>query len=375
MTQKGNAGAQNGSNRKVIIAACISLVVVVLLVAGIMKMMENSSNKIGDVTIGAAYDYEEKGLLKLGEYKGLSLSVEVTDADVEEGVNDALESEEVYEHKEGRPVAEDTINIDYAASIEGQPLEDYSSKDEYFEVGSEDNFAEFNDLFVQMTTGETRSVDVAIPSDYGDDELDGKTVTFDITLNYICGEAITQELTDEFVSEYSEGKCTSVDGFNDYIRETLYNENVAAIADDVWEQVVENADVKEAFEGEVENAVKETMDNYESFAELSGCTVEELLESFGMTEEDARDVGKDMAKERMIAKTIAAKENIVMDDEKYKELLVNYMAEDDTEIADKSLEELESTFIEQYAENPRESMFLECVKKYVADNATVTGMK
>lgn len=370
-TKNDNAAGKN--NNKIIIAAVAALVVIAAVIVTVIFV--NKNRDIKDITIGAAYDYEDAGFLKLGDYKGINVSVAVSDEDVEEGVNDALDSVETYVHKEGTPVQGDSVNVDYTATLDGNDLEDYASSDEILEVGSEDNFTEFNNELVTMTTGETKSVEVKVPDDYGDDEIDGKTVVFNITLNYICGDEIDAELTDEFANEYSEGECTSAADFKEYMRKSLYEEKVDSIADDAWESVVDNTEVEKVAKGELDNAVKETMDNYKSFAELSGCSVEELLESFGMTEDDAKEVGEDTAKDRMIAKTIAAKENITMDDATYQSLLISNLADDTDGTDNMSVAELEDAYASQYAENPKEAMFLECVKKFVADNAVVEGLE
>lgn len=370
-TKNDNAAGKN--NNKIIIAAVAALVVIAAVIVTVIFV--NKNRNIKDITIGAAYDYEDAGFLKLGDYKGINVSVAVSDEDVEEGVNDALDSVETYVHKEGTPVQGDSVNVDYTATLDGNDLEDYASSDEILEVGSEDNFTEFNNELVTMTTGETKSVEVKVPDDYGDDEIDGKTVVFNITLNYICGDEIDAELTDEFANEYSEGECTSAADFKEYMRKSLYEEKVDSIADDAWESVVENTEVEKVAKGELDNAVKETMDNYKSFAELSGCSVEELLESFGMTEDDAKEVGEDTAKDRMIAKTIAAKENITMDDATYQSLLISNLVDDTDGTDNMSVAELEDAYTSQYAENPKEAMFLECVKKFVADNAVVEGLE
>ena len=56
---------------------------------------------------------------------------------------------------------------------------------------------------------------------------------------------------------------------------------------------------------------------------------EEFLSEFDMTEEDVEDVAKEMALDKMVAKTIAAKEGLVMDDAAYKEKLIEYMEYED----------------------------------------------
>ena len=103
---------------------------------------------------------------------------------------------------------------------------------------------------------------------------------------------IEQEITDEFVTDYSDGECTSAASFNDYVRQELYNENVDNLSDDVWYKVTENVEVKKYHRGELKNAEEETVKSYESFAEMSGYTVDELLSSFGMTEDDVAEIAK-----------------------------------------------------------------------------------
>ena len=94
-----------------------------------------------------------------------------------------------------------------------------------------------------------------------------------------------------------------------------------------------------------------------------------------MTEDDVKDVAKDMALDKMAAKTIAAKEGLVMDDATYKEKLIEYMEYEDDADKNKSLEEIEQDYTETYSESPRDGMFLEYVKSYVAGLADITGME
>lgn len=59
---------------------------------------------------------------------------------------------------------------------------------------------------------------------------------------------------------------------------------------------------------------------------MSGYTVDELLSSFGMTEDDVAEIAKESAVEKMVAKTIAAKENLTLDDETYKNSFWNLLS-------------------------------------------------
>lgn len=354
---------------RTIIISAVAGVAVIALGIGIF-VWQNGKYK---VTVGAAYDYEEGGYIKLGNYKGLTVNVSVSDDDVEAEIESILETEETYEQKQGQPVNGDMVNIDYKAYVDGQAVEDYSDSDDTLTVGEEEDYAEFDSAILGMNTGETKNVDVSFDSDYEDELVAGKTVSFELTLNYICGNEIQTQLTDDFVTSYSEGECTSVAGFTEYIRNLLYEDNVESVADTLWQTATEKVKVEKYHRGEVHTAFEEEKNNYKNISEYIGGTYEDILEQFGMTEEDVEEIANDVALERMTAKTIAAKENLVLDDETYKDLLVDYMQED-IDVSSMSFEEIEDSYRDTYSSEPREGMFVEYIKKYVVDNAKVTGM-
>lgn len=370
MSEKNSKKKKELSKKKrnIIISAVAGAVVIALCIGIYVWTRE------GDVTVGAAYDYEAGNYIKLGDYKGLVIDVSVSDDDVEAEIESILETEEVYEQKQGQPVGGDMVNIDYKAYVDGQIVDDYSESDDIMEVGEEDFYPEFDTAVLGMNTGETKNVDVSFPSDYGDELVDGKTVNFELTLNYICGNEMQAELSDNFVTKYSEGECTSVADFYEYIKNSLYQDNVDSIEDTVWEEAMEKVKVKRYRRGEVNAAFEEEKQNYENVGEVIGGTYEDILEEFGMTEDDVEEIAKDVALERMTAKTIAAKENLVLDDEAYKNLLIEYMQDEDTDVSSMSLSEVEDSYRETYSGEPREGMFVEFVKKFVVDNANVTGM-
>lgn len=362
----------NKKNLPLIIALSAAAVVVIAVLCIIIGR-ENAKNNT--VEYGVPVDYEAAGYIKLGEYKNIPADVSVSDKDVEDEIQYALEDSESYEKLTGTAKDGDMVNIDYECVIDGEPLEDYSSENEYTTLGDEDFFTEFDEQIPGMNTGETKDIEVNVPEDYGDELIDGKTAQFKVTLNYICGEEEEPQLTDEFVSEYSEGECTSVADFNEYIRKSLYDDNVENLTDNIWESVLENVKVKKYHKGELKIALKETQDNYANFADASDYSVDELLESFGMTRDDMEEMGKETAVEKMAAKTIAVKENITLSEEEYRNLLIEFMEYEDGEEQGKTLEEIEADYEEMNSENPKDAMLRENVKKKVREWANVTGLE
>lgn len=352
-----------------------AVVLIAIIVAVVISMMGKGNSGDSLVERGVPVDYQEEGYLTLGEYKGIEVSVEVSDEDVESEIEDILEDAENYEQIDGVAREEDYVNIDGIAYIDGELSEDWKIEDDFVTVGAEDYFVEFDQALDGMQTGTMKELEVQIPDDFGDEDVDGKTIRFELTLNYICGDEIEQELNDSYVSYYTEGECNSVEDFPAYIKEYLYQDNIDCSADDVWSEVIDKVSMKKYHSGEVANATAENRKSYENFAQMSGYSLEELLESFGMTEDDIEEVGKDMALERMVAKTIAAKENLVLDDSTYQQLIIDYMEYEDGQGDNLTLPELEQDFEESYAESPKDSMLVEYVKQYLLSNATVIGVK
>lgn len=364
-----NKNSENNKKLTLILAAVLVLAVVACVFIVVAMGSRKGSS---DVVKATAYDYEKEGYLTLGDYKGVTVDVGVTDENIADEVSFILEEEEQYEQIQGVAADGQLINISFDAYADGTEIEDYSDSDVFITLGDEEYYSEFDTAIVGMNTGDTKTVPVEFPSDYGDELVDGKTVNFEVTLNYICGNPVEQELTDEFVTEYSEGECTSVDDFNEYIRNTLYQDNVDSIAESAWEIALGNVELSEYHQGEVDIAINEEKSRYDSMSELTG---QDVYEMFGMTEEDVEEIGEEVALERMTAKTIAAKENLVMDDASYEELLREYMSDDDMDVDSMALADIEASYKESFLDDPRETMFLEYVKKFVADNATVVGME
>ena len=78
-----------------------------------------------------------------------------------------------------------------------------------------------------------------------------------------------------------------------------------------------------------------------------------------------------MVKERMIAKTIAAKENLVLDDARYKDYLMQTMMDneegEDNSKSGKPLEELEKEYRNDYGSRPKDDMLILLVQSFIGD--------
>ncbi len=140
---------------------------------------------------------------KLGQYKGLEVgrrepSVEDSAIDAElERLREQVATLETVD----RPAADgDFVVIDYVGSVDGEPFEGGSGRDQLLELGSGRLIPGFEEQLRGATAGEQRIVEVTFPEDYQASDLAGKHTRFDVSVSEVKAKRLP-ELDDEFAAE------------------------------------------------------------------------------------------------------------------------------------------------------------------------------
>jgi trigger factor len=151
--------------------------------------------------------------------------IAVTDAEIEEALNNVREQHATYSTVENRPLAEG----DFAqASMDGKPKDIKDVKeasanpvhmdDVLIEIGGKNTVPEFSQKLTGASAGEGRIFDVSYPEDISDKRLAGKTFVYTVKVNGIKQKSLP-ELTDEFAKEL--GEFTSLDQVRKQIRDNM----------------------------------------------------------------------------------------------------------------------------------------------------------
>jgi trigger factor len=140
--------------------------------------------------------------IETGDFSGYAvenLAIEVTDNEVNEAVErlrerakSFVETGDDYKAKDG-----DALRIDFIGSIDGEEFEGGKADDHMAEIGSGRLLPEFEASLAGKKTGESYTVAVPFPDDYGAEHLAGKTASFDITVKEVR-TVTTPELDEEF---------------------------------------------------------------------------------------------------------------------------------------------------------------------------------
>ena len=131
---------------------------------------------------------------------------------------------------EDRPAQNgDTVEIDFNGLINGAPLEGGQAEKYPLELGSNSLIPGFEEAIVGMNVGGEANLKLNFPADYGNTELAGKPVEFNVKLHSIKKKTLP-EVTDEFAK--SLGGYEDLAGLKKAIRDDLEQDETKRISED-----------------------------------------------------------------------------------------------------------------------------------------------
>lgn len=284
---------------------------------------KDTSNDAADEIVIEKYNISE--CIKLGEYKGLEISLAATEEDIQWEIDSLIEENTTYEQLRGIAQEGNMVYADFEGYVNGKKIDTTCGTD-YITIGSGEWLDGFEDAIIGLQCGQTAEVSISVPDGtYGDEEIDGKTVDFKITLQYICGESIVPEYNDEFVQSISNYKTTKEHKAS--LKEKLERESEEEKLEYAWYAAYENSKVKKYPKTLMQAARQEVLQGYYNMADIYGISYDEIFQSFGCADEQdfidtqLTELAKDTVKEGLVAEAIAEKEKLSYTTEDYQDLL------------------------------------------------------
>lgn len=294
-----------------------------MLVAGCSKKAEEPETTSAAETTETTAAITDKGTVsKLGEYKGVEItkmSTEVTDEELDARIQSILKANPEYIEITDRPAQNgDMVNIDYVGMKDGVAFEGGTAEGYDLELGSGSFIEGFEEGLVGAKTGDELSLNLTFPENYGNADLAGQAVVFDVTVNKI--EEIKEAVLDNnFVQRMSD--FTSVDEWKadtladmEEEKETMAQqqlENDALIA------AVDNSefDLNEEF---VEQQFNTQLEYTNSMIQMYGMSLADYASMYGMTEESMKESMRTNTelsiKQQLLAEAVAEKEGLKVED-------------------------------------------------------------
>ena len=298
-------------------------------------------------------------------------STEVTDEDVQAELDYLLESKaDVEKIMDGTVADGDTVNIDFTGMRDGVAFDGGSGTGYDLTIGSNSFIDNFEEQLIGMKPGDTKEINVTFPDPYPNNpDLAGVPVVFEVTVNYICGENIIPEMSDQFIADNTDYQ--TVDEYKEYVRGYLkdYKESTADSDREqaLWQQVMDNCTFAELPQDKVDEEVENMYNSYEQYAGYYGLEMADFLEQMGMSEEDFRteltSYAENLVKRNLVFNAIVEKEGLTVSDDEYEKTA----EEKATDYGYESKDAMEEAL---GADTIREDILWDKVLTLIADNAT-----
>lgn len=364
---------KNGADKKILIYSILCFVVGALTGIAVIKVpnwLKDRNNAAKIETAEKGYDAAE--IVKLGDYKGIEVSLAPTEDEIQSEIDSLIEENTIYEQLKTTARDGDKVHATVSASVDGETA-DIADFSDFIDLGAGLELPEIEKTLDGMKSGQKKKVTIKVPQGhYGDSMIDGKKAEFAVTLDYVCGETILPDFNDDFVKDVTD--YDTVKEYRAYLEKKLAEENREEKAETAWTQVLENSDVDDAGYPDVllEQQKKEILQGYYDFAKISGITIDEAFQQFGCESEqdfietELEDTAKDGAKDVLVAEAIATKENFYYTEKDYNSILKKeYEDNKDMYKSKKEYEKKNKAYLKNTA-------LIEAVKKFIDKNAIYT---
>jgi len=307
--------------------------------------------------------------VKLGKYKGKSVKAykkPIAKKDIDEELNKEAEKIARLVDVEGRSAQnDDTANIDYTGSVDGEEFAGGSAQGHDLVLGSNSFIPGFEEQVVGMNVGDEKDINITFPEEYQSEDLKGKDAVFKVKLNAIKTKELPK-VDDEFAKDVSE--FDTLDEYKADIKANLEKESEKAFEAESQNKIVEL--LVENMEVEVPECMVNTQTDY-TLREINynfqnqGFSLEQYIQMTGMTMDDFKAQYKDQSLERVKAQLameeVQKVEGIEVTDED-----VDKEFEKLAEESKKTLEEVKKTF---------EGQNLDYIKENVLATKTMDFLK
>lgn len=299
-----------------------------------------SMEKGQDWTITA--EVVTKPEVKLGEYKNLEVSVdvskEVSDADVDAKIERERNNLAELVLKEDKAANGDTVVIDFVGTVDGVEFDGGKGDNFSLELGSGQFIPGFEDQLFGHAAGETVEVNVTFPEDYQATDLAGKDAKFVTTIHEVKEKEVP-ELDDELAKDIDEDVETLDELKEKYRKELAESKEIAfddAVESAALDLAVENAEIVELPEEMVHEEVHRSVNEFLGNMQRQGISPDMYFQITGTTQEDLHKQHEADAEKRtktnLVIEAVAKAEGFEASDEDIEAEIASLAADYNMEV-------------------------------------------
>lgn len=172
-----------------------------------------------------AVTFEVMPEVELADMSGARIEIpvaEITEADVDKTIDRIREQRQEWKEVERAAKDGDQVMVDFVGTKDGVAFEGGTGSKVPLVIGSGRFISDFEKGVEGASAGDVRNIDATFPEDYGNKELAGQTVQFEITVGAVM-ESVLPEVTDDFVKELGVEEGT-VEALRSQVKENMERE-------------------------------------------------------------------------------------------------------------------------------------------------------
>ncbi len=257
--------------------------------------------------------------IALADFKSFKVEkpvADVTDAEVDDAVKRIAEQNRSFADKgEGAKAASgDRVTVSFKGMIDGTAFEGGTAENVPVTIGSNTFIPGFEDQLIGIAPGETRTLKVTFPANYGNKELAGKAAEFETTASKI--EAPQElEINDEFAKTLG---MESLDKLKQAARERIAAEFAGATRQRVKRILLDRLDEAHRFEAPptlVDEEFNLMWDSIKSEMEAAGKTFADENTTEEAAKEEYRKIADRRVRLGLVLSEIGEKNKITVTDD------------------------------------------------------------
>ena len=188
-------------------------------------------------------------VIQLADFKSFTVEkpvAEVTDSEIDDAIKRIAEQNRTFAAKgEGaRAETGDRITVSFKGTIDGTPFEGGTAENIQVTIGSNSFIPGFEEQLIGVAAGETRTLKVSFPKNYGNEKLAGQPAEFETSATLIEAPQETV-INDEFAKTLG---LESLDKLKEAARERLAAEFAGATRQRVKRLLLDRLDESHRFE-------------------------------------------------------------------------------------------------------------------------------
>jgi trigger factor len=245
----------------------------------------------------------------LGKYKGLEVGrreAAPADEDIEREIEALRERLARLDTVEREAAADDFIVLDYAGTVEGEPLEGAEGRDQLAQLGAGRLLEGMDEVLVGASAGDEREFTTTVPEDHPNEDLRGKPLTFQLTVKEVREKQLP-DVNDDFASDAA--GFDTLDELRQDIRSKLSERLEAQVEAEFREAAADAAAAEAKIDlpaSLVEARAQELVDNVMRQLARQGVSREAYLELSGRGEEELVNDAKEDAERGLKREAVLA---------------------------------------------------------------------